>query len=416
MVEEKKGPSTKVLLVCAAFPPHGKGGGPAASQAIARSLAEHNDVVVVTVSDTYEQWQDGKITVKSIGSPNIYWNYWKTHSAPAKIVWHILENFNPRAFWRISKEIRRERPDILATVSVENVNVTTWLAARLHGIPTVHFIQSYFLVCWRGSMFRQRKNCNGQCLSCKLVTIGRKRLSARVDLVAAEADSTLKIHFDNGYFEHTASFVAPGMLAATSTSPRTNRRTDGPLRVGYIGLLTYNKGVHLIASAARKLSSPDLIDVTIAGDGEPAYRDELTAEFRGIPTSFEGWVKPADFYGKIDILVVPSLWREPFGRVCIEAFAAGVPVLASDIGGLATIVKDNRNGFLFSPGDTDHLAKIMNSLIQNRDQLQLLRANCLMDAALYRPDRIGAIIQEQFRLLRARKKLADAGRLDAHIG
>ena len=221
----------KVLLVCAAFPPHGKGGGPAASRMIAHSLAEHNDLVVITVSDTYEQWYDGKIRVKSIGSPNLYWNYWKPHSRLAKVVWHILENFNPLAFFRILKEIRRERPDLLATVSVENVNVATWLAARLLGIPTVHFIQSYFLLCWRGSMFRQRENCSSQCLSCKLVTIGRKRLSLCVDLVAAEAASTLKIHFDHGYFKGAASFVAPGMLAGVPTSLRTDRRADGPLRV-----------------------------------------------------------------------------------------------------------------------------------------------------------------------------------------
>jgi glycosyltransferase involved in cell wall biosynthesis len=304
----------------------------------------------------------------------------------------------------------------LATVSVENVNVATWLAARLFGIPTVHFIQSYFLLCWRGSMFKKRKNCLDQCHFCKVVTIGRKRLSACVDLVAAEADATLKLHFDHGYFKDAASFVAPGMLAEPPASFHSDRRPDEPLRVGYIGILTFNKGVHLIARAARKLSSPDRINVVIAGDGDANYRNELTAEFRGIPTSFEGWVVPAQFYGKIDVLVVPSLWREPFGRVCIEAFAAGVPVVASNIGGLATVVKENRNGFLFSPGNLDQLATILDSLIENRDQLQLLRTNCLVDAALYQADQVGPIIQEQLRRLRAQKKPAAATELDAHIG
>jgi glycosyltransferase involved in cell wall biosynthesis len=406
----------KVLLVCAAFPPYGKGGGPVASHMIAHALAEHNDVAVITVSDRYEQWQDGKIRVRSIGSPNIYWNYWKPHSVLAKILWHILENFNPRAFFRILKEIRREKPDILATVSVENVNVATWLAARLFGIPTVHFIQSYFLLCWRGSMFKKRKNCLDQCRFCKVVTIGRKRLSACVDLVAAEADATLKLHLDHGYFKDAASFVAPGILAKPPAIFHSDRRPDEPLRVGYIGILTFNKGVHLIARAARKLSSPDRINVIIAGDGDANYRNELTVEFRGIPTSFEGWVVPAQFYGKIDVLVVPSLWREPFGRVCIEAFAAGVPVVASNIGGLATVVKENRNGFLFSPDNLDQLATILESLIENRDQLQLLRTNCLVDAALYQADQVGPIIQEQFRRLRAQKKPAAATELDAHIG
>jgi glycosyltransferase involved in cell wall biosynthesis len=136
----------------------------------------------------------------------------------------------------------------------------------------------------------------------------------------------------------------------------------------------------------------------------------------GLSASFVGWVAPTDFYDKIDILVVPSLWREPFGRVCIEAFAAGVPVLASEIGGLATIVRDSRNGFLFDPGDADHLAQLLDSLIKDRDQLRSLRANCLADAAVYRTDRVGGIIEQQFRLLRARKKSAKAADIDDHGG
>jgi glycosyltransferase involved in cell wall biosynthesis len=140
----------------------------------------------------------------------------------------------------------------------------------------------------------------------------------------------------------------------------------------------------------------------------------LIAEFQGIPASFEGWVAPTNFFDQIDILVVPSIWREPFGRVCIEAFAASVPVLASDIGGLATIVKDGRNGFLFSPGDTDRLAKILDSLIKDRDQLRLLRANCSTDAALYQVDRVGPIIQRQFRELQAQKDTANAAEMDSH--
>jgi len=109
----------KVMLVCAAFPPYGKGGGPVSSQMLAHALAEYNDVVVVTVSDKYEQWMDGEIRVRSIGSPNIYWDYWKHNNALSKIVWHLLENFNPRAFSRLWKEMRAERPDILVTVSIE---------------------------------------------------------------------------------------------------------------------------------------------------------------------------------------------------------------------------------------------------------------------------------------------------------
>jgi glycosyltransferase involved in cell wall biosynthesis len=186
-----------------------------------------------------------------------------------------------------------------------------------------------------------------------------------------------------------------------------DRQYDGPLRVGYIGVLTYNKGVHLIAQAAKKLSDPRSITVTIAGDGDQAYRNALAAEFEGIPVSFVGWVAPAEFYDKVDLIVVPSIWREPFGRVCIEAFAQGVPVLSSNIGGLATIVEDKRNGFLFNPSDSDQLAIILASLIKDRDQLKALRANCFSDAKLYEATRVCAAIREQLQTLTADKRPID---------
>jgi len=366
---------------------------------LAHALAEHNDLVVITVSDKYEQWMDGNIRVRSIGSPNIYWDYWKPNNALSKMIWHLLENFNPRAFLRISKEIRAERPDIVVTVSIENTNVATWLAARLRGIPVAHFIYSYFVLCWRGSMFHHRTNCQSQCSTCKLVTTGRRWLSSCVDLVTAEAEPTLAIHREHGYFRNAVQFVAPAMLPQLPSLRSSSNRADEPLRIGYLGVLTYNKGIHIIAAAARKLPDPDLIAITIAGNGEPSYQAELAEEFAGLPVTFAGWVAPQDFFQTVDVLVVPSIWREPFGRVCIEALAAGVPVIASNIGGLPATITDGRNGYLFRPGDAAHLAKIMKSLIDDPSQLQMLRTSCVTDATQYLGHRVGPIIQKQLEAL-----------------
>ena len=394
----------KVMLLCAAFPPYGKGGGPISSQMIARSLAEYNDVVVITVSDDYEQWSDGAVRVKSIGSPNIYWNYWTRHSTMARVIWHLLENFNPRAFFRIRREIRLEQPDVVATISIENINVASWFTAYLSGVPIVHFLQSHYLLCWRGSMFLHRHNCVTQCFSCKVATSGRRFFSAYVDAVTAEAEPTLTLHLKNGYFKKATSFVAPAMLGNSTDFIHREDRMGSPLIVGFLGRLTYSKGVHIIARAAKMLVRRDQFEIVIAGDGDSTYREELGAEFEGCPVSFKGWIASREFFETIDVLVVPSLWREPFGRVCIEAFAAGVPVLASNIGGMPTIVKDKRNGFLFGPGDSQHLATILNTLIEDRDQLRALRANCLADAELYRTDRVGQTIQRQLELLKAHRR------------
>jgi glycosyltransferase involved in cell wall biosynthesis len=63
------------------------------------------------------------------------------------------------------------------------------------------------------------------------------------------------------------------------------------------------------------------------------------------------------------VVVVPSLWAEPFGRVIVEAFATGRPVLASRIGGIPEILTGEFERFLVEPGDAALLASGLESLV-----------------------------------------------------
>jgi glycosyltransferase involved in cell wall biosynthesis len=77
-----------------------------------------------------------------------------------------------------------------------------------------------------------------------------------------------------------------------------------------------------------------------------------------LPIEFTGWLEdPSAALSGLDLLVVPSTGPEATTRVVPEAWAAGVPVLASNIGGIAEIMKDGWNGFLFEPGSAAELAE-----------------------------------------------------------
>ncbi|HNR31306.1 MAG TPA: glycosyltransferase family 4 protein [Candidatus Hydrogenedentes bacterium] len=75
----------------------------------------------------------------------------------------------------------------------------------------------------------------------------------------------------------------------------------------------------------------------------------------------------ARLYAEADIVVVPSLWDEPFGLVAVEAMAVGRPVCASRVGGLQDIVAHLDTGFLFDRGDARELAKQLAVLLDNPD-------------------------------------------------
>lgn len=383
----------RILLACAAYPPRGKGGGPVASESIAQALhARGHAVSVVTIADDDAQETRGGIEVRTLRSLNVHWDYWKKNPFYKKLVWHLLENGNPRAFLRMRRVIAEVRPDIVVTISCENINVATWLAARTLGIPVVHAVQSHFLLCWRGSMFRNGANCGRQCRSCRYTSLGKRLLSHYVDGVVAESQHMLDQHAEAGYFANAKWKVIPAAIdwPLIEAPPPQNKL----ITVGYIGVVTPNKGVETLARAAARLGEDAPFRYVIAGDGPSDYLERVSTLFPCDRAQFLGWADPAPFYAKIDVLVVPSLWAEPFGRVCIEAFTHGEAVLAARSGALPEIVEEGKSGLIFDAGDDRALADHLRSLSQDRALLSRLQTGALMRARDYSPERLASSFEE----------------------
>ncbi len=135
----------------------------------------------------------------------------------------------------------------------------------------------------------------------------------------------------------------------------------GPLRVGFVGSLVEHKGAHLLLQAADLLG-PETVQVSLFGDEQvsPGYSASLRAMARGGAVRFMGPFSPRDaaqVYAQLHCLVVPSIWPENSPLVIHEAFQAGVPVIASDQGGCAELVREGAGGLLFESGDPEDLAR-----------------------------------------------------------
>jgi glycosyltransferase involved in cell wall biosynthesis len=148
-----------------------------------------------------------------------------------------------------------------------------------------------------------------------------------------------------------------------------------------VGRLTPSKGVHVFTAAFTHLNGVGGFAGQIWGDPnqEPDYVKSLAATYpASAPLTFKGkFARPdiAAVYSGLDVLVVPSIWYENNPLVIQEAFAAGVPVIASNLGGMAEFVKHEVNGLLFKAGDADDLARTMRRLLTEPDLLEQLRRN-----------------------------------------
>ncbi|HVH25123.1 MAG TPA: glycosyltransferase [Vicinamibacterales bacterium] len=160
-----------------------------------------------------------------------------------------------------------------------------------------------------------------------------------------------------------------------SKPDRSNPSTSLPrLRLGFLGTLMVSKGAHVLLEAIDRLPcgsvSVDLFGAHADYHGDDSYRGQLEPLLRRPDVRVHGPISHDDVMAmlkSIDVLVVPSIWPENSPFVIHEAFLAGVPVVASRIGGIPELVRDGENGLLFAPGDPDDLATALARLIREPD-------------------------------------------------
>jgi GT2 family glycosyltransferase len=160
----------------------------------------------------------------------------------------------------------------------------------------------------------------------------------------------------------------------------SDRPLTGPVRIGFIGSLIVSKAPHVLLEAVAGLPS-DRVSLTIAGDiapyhGDDSYGQRVRPLLKNPGVEWLGNVAhdriPA-LLASLDMLIVPSVWIENSPFVIKEAFAAGVPVVASNLGGMAELVEDGRNGLLFEAGDAADLRRVIARLLDEPGLLARLR-------------------------------------------
>ena len=150
--------------------------------------------------------------------------------------------------------------------------------------------------------------------------------------------------------------------------------------LGFIGRLVPWKGLDDLLSVMETIGPkyPNLKLVVMAGEdasSPPGYAKSIRERMQSIKLKnsvidlgFQKDVRP--FLKDFHMLIVPSKEPEPFGRVVIEAMALGVPVLVSNHGGAPEILEDEKYGYTFSPNDNQDLQNKIETLIQDRAELE----------------------------------------------
>ncbi|MGE0143729.1 MAG: glycosyltransferase family 4 protein [Planctomycetota bacterium] len=266
-------------------------------------------------------------------------------------------------------------------------------AARRAGAAVVATLHNYRPVCPSATLFRDGQVCT-ECVGRKLALPAIQHRCYRSSRASsAVVAATNAVHRALGTWQRDVdAFLAltefqrnllSGVIPAEKTAIVPNFLVRSPwanlegTRSGvlFVGRLSEEKGIRTLLAALRVLPAHVKIRVIGTGPLGNEVAAAAAADPRLIAVGLRNAEQVLDEMRKAAVLAVPSLWFEGMPMTIVEAFGCGLPVVASDLGGLPSIVEHGVNGELFRPGDPGALAAaIMRSVTDRRLLLARSRA------------------------------------------
>lgn len=421
----------KILFITNGFPPIRWAGTETYTASLAGELVERCHTVQVLCCGDWDvgpkHWNGFVDDVyKGIPVRRINLN-WQKSPDPQKYLYN-----NPEVAEFLDKYLKEIKPDLVHVTSCETLSASVLDVVKQNRIPLVLSITDFWFLCPTINLLRNDgQNCDGittpwDCLQCtahnsrpyklaqnllsensveflftrlsRMPVITRQRgfrgwvmnmvdrkqymrYAFSVPDIRLVASQFVKdVHEQNGFDDPIQ--LHPYGHDLSWLNAYKDREPSDSINVGFIGQIVHKKGVHLLLEAALQLarSYNNKINFLIYGSlqKDPEYTQylqKLAANMENV--QFCGTYpheESAEVFSKFDVLAVPSLWYD-FPLIMHEAFAAGKPVIATSLGGMAETVSHEINGLLFERGNVAELAFQLKRLVDEPELLQKLRAN-----------------------------------------
>jgi glycosyltransferase involved in cell wall biosynthesis len=294
--------------------------------------------------------------------------------------------FSPSGWFAMQELLRDFQPDIVHVHELYPL-FSPWilLACRRAGVPVVMTCHDFRLICPTAFLFHHNQICErgiernelwcirGQCRENFFEDVAYalrhwvarrfKLFSNNVTMFVALSEFARQKFITHGVPPDKCALI-PNPI---SLQNKTEHSPKG-LYFAFAGKISLEKGVDTLMEAARLTKLP----VCLAGDY--TIGPDIV---RNIPDNVKllgllDRIQLEKFYNDAFCLVMPSKCYEMFGLVLLEGMVAGIPVIASNLGGIPEIVEDGTTGLLFKPGDAEDLAQKMQFLWENPERARAL--------------------------------------------
>ncbi|MBU1164109.1 glycosyltransferase [Patescibacteria group bacterium] len=360
----------KVCLINSLYKPFLRGGAEVVVENIARGLAHQGDhVVLITLGVKDEVEEIDGIKIYRIASRNIF-SFIDINSKPflLRLPWHVIDMLNIFSARAVTKILQKENPEIVFTHNIKGLSYLIPRTIKKLGIKHVHTIHDVQLSVPSGLMIKGQENLT---ILIRLYQNLTKILFGSPSIVISPSKWLMDFYQSMGFFKKSTKIVLPNPIVATE-QVESNNVEQNKINFLFLGQVEKQKGIIFLVEVFKKLD-PKLYHLNIAGEGSMVMEvGQKTKHNNNI--HILGKIQQEDLsstFSQNDLLIMPSLCYENSPMVIGEALSHGVPVIATNIGGAAELIKTGLNGYMFEPGDEQGLLELLKSI--NKDKLTSLK-------------------------------------------
>ena len=331
----------KILIVNTFYYPNMVGGTEQSVKLLAEGLQEKGHEVFVLTADKENS------SLETINNINIIRLDFKNKSDSNlwRVTRKVLEFNNLIIASQINKILDDIKPDIVHTNNLFYISTIIWKLAKKKNIKVVHTVRDYWGMCPKTTLLNKQGNiCKNRKWLCNIHKINYKVNMKYVDILTSPSQFTLDLYKDNNMFSNSQKVVIPNAIdfnidvqsELVNEKLKISRREINFL---FIGTLDIHKGIIFLIETFMGIEN-EYIKLFVCGDGPlKSYVEECSQKDTRIKYMGKVYKKDKE---KIlldsDVMIVPSIWYEPFGRVVIEGYKYSLPVIGCEIGGIKELL------------------------------------------------------------------------------
>jgi glycosyltransferase involved in cell wall biosynthesis len=369
----------KIVLIQNYYNPYVIGGAEINMENLVKELSDRGVETILITSHPYKQIEieepKPNLKIYRFFPFNFYFNnpLKKKENKIIKLLWWVVNLWNPFVFFTVRKILKKEKPDIVNIHNFYTFSPSVFSAAKSLKILVLYTSEDFFPLCKNSSFINNDKICWNQCFFCKLWAKWNKLFLKNIKYLFLSNFSRelFKIYFKvNGEVLHNPVYLSKEKIEKNMNLKEIRQNNLKEITFLFLGRLSLHKGILTLLKAFEEVKDEN-IRLLIGGSGELMDVVKIRAK-RDSRLNYLGFVsgeRKKEVLLNSDILVFPSEWYEVSPLTIQEAYGYGLPVIGTDLGSIPEHIDVDKTGWIFPYKDVDALTRIIVKLSKNREKI-----------------------------------------------